>query len=109
MQYGRTVILGLVLAGLLVGCASVQQNEWEQVGLPTADNPEYLGHPFRAIGLLTYFSGNLLQYVVVEPAYFALNTIPNAVGLSLTEQRYLHQRQEAWSQAFKKLETPAQP
>jgi len=29
-----------------------------------------------------------------------MNTMPNAVGLSLEEQRYLQERQETWAREF---------
>ena len=46
--------------------------------------------------LPTHLLASLFQYAIVEPFYFAMNAMPNAVGLSLEEQRYIMQRQEAW-------------
>ena len=40
-RYGRTLMVGLVLVGLLAGCATTVTRQ-DQVGLPTAENPEYL-------------------------------------------------------------------
>jgi hypothetical protein len=98
---GRTVMVGLVLVGLLTGCATTVTRQ-DSVGLPTAENPEYLGHPLRLVALPLHFVGNVLRYGLVEPFYFAMNTMPDAVGLSLEEQRYLQERQEAWARAYDK-------
>jgi len=96
---GRTVMVGLVLVGLLTGCATTVTRQ-DSVGLPTAENPEYLGHPLRLVALPLHFVGNVLRYGLVEPFYFAMNTMPDAVGLSLEEQRYLQERQETWAREF---------
>lgn len=95
---GRTLVLGLVLFGLLAGCATVPRQDY--VTLPSEENPEYLVNPFRLIALPTHLLANAFQYAIVEPFYFAMNAMPNAVGLSLEEQRYITQRQEAWQRAF---------
>jgi hypothetical protein len=95
---GRTLVLCLVLVWLLAGCATVAHQE--QSGLPSADNPEYLMNPFRFVALPIYALGNLVQYTFVEPFYFAMNSMPDFVGLSLEEQQYVTQRQEAWHRAF---------
>ncbi|HEX7549959.1 MAG TPA: hypothetical protein VF579_05250 [Candidatus Methylomirabilis sp.] len=95
---GRTLVLGLVLFGFLAGCATVPRQDY--VTLPNAENPEYLVNPFRLVALPLYALGNVFQYTVVEPFYFAMNTMPDFVGLSLDEQRYITQRQEAWQRAF---------
>jgi hypothetical protein len=91
-------MVGLVLVALLTGCATTVARQ-DGVGLPTAENPEYLGHPFRLVALPLHFVGNALRYGLIEPFYFAMNTMPDAVGLSLEEQRYLQERQEAWVRA----------
>jgi hypothetical protein len=96
---GRAVMVGMVLVGLLTGCATTVAQQ-DTVGLPTAENPEYLGHPFRLVALPLHFVGNILRYGLIEPFYFAMNTMPNAVGLSLEEQRYLQERQETWAREF---------
>jgi hypothetical protein len=87
------LVLWLVLLGVLSGCAT--QNISSE-GLPNAQNPEYLGHPVRLIALPLHLVGNLLQYALVEPIYFLANTVPEAVGLSIEEQRYLAKRREEW-------------
>lgn len=89
--------IGVLVIGLLAGCASTAGRE-DLGGLVRAENPEYLGHPLRIIALGFHFGGNIIQYAAVEPFYFFLAPIPEAVGLSLEEQRYLAQRQEAWRQ-----------
>ena len=95
MRCGRALMVGLLVAGLLSACAAtVAQNTG---GLSTAENPEYLAHPFRLVALGLYFTGNVLRYAVVEPFYFAMNTVPDAVGLEPDEQQYLKDRQEAWA------------
>lgn len=96
MRRGRALMVGLLLAGLLSGCATtvVQQ---DTVGLPTAENPEYLAHPFRLVALPLHATGNILRYGFVEPFYFLMNTMPDFVGLSLEEQQYLRERQDAWT------------
>jgi hypothetical protein len=98
-RYGRTLMVGLVLVGLLAGCATTVTRQ-DQVGLPTAENPEYLGHPFRLVALPLHLAGNVIRYGFIEPFYFAMNSMPNAVGLSLEEQRYLQERQETWAREY---------
>ena len=97
-RYGRTLMVGLVLVGLLAGCATTVARQ-DGVGLPTAENPEFLGHPFRLVALPAHLIGNILRYGLIEPFYFAMNTMPDVVGLSLEEQRYLQERQETWVRA----------
>ena len=104
-RYGRSLICGLFLVGLLSGCATTVAQQ-EQVGLPTADNPEYLGHPWRLVALPTHLVGNILRYGLIEPFYFVMNTMPNAVGLSLEEQQYIQERSEAWKYH---LDNPQKP
>jgi hypothetical protein len=99
----RTRIAGVLLAGLLIGalsgCASTAAR-YEYSGLPTAENPEYLAHPFRLVALAGHAGGNLLQYGVIEPFYFLLTPIPDVVGLSAEEQRYLAQEKEVYRATF---------
>jgi hypothetical protein len=92
-------MVGLVLVGLLTGCATTVARQ-DNIGLPTAENPEYLGHPFRLVALPLHFVGNIVRYGLIEPLYFAMNTMPDAVGLSLEEQRYLQERQETWAREY---------
>ncbi len=87
------LVVGLVMLGAMSGCAT---RTISSEGLPNAQNPEYFGHPLRVIVLPLDLVGNILQYVVVEPGYFLANTMPEAVGLSIEEQRYLAKRQEEW-------------
>ena len=95
----RFLAIGLVLAGLLAGCATTAVRE-DLGGLPNAEQPDYMVHPLRLIALPLTLAGNVLQYTLEEPAYFLLAPVPEGVGLSLEEQRYLAQRQEAWRQYF---------
>ncbi len=99
MKNRRLLILGIgvLVIGLLSGCASMAGRE-DLGGLPRAENPEYLGHPLRLIALGINLGGNIIQYAAIEPFYFLLTPVPEAVGLSLEERRYLAQRQEAWRQ-----------
>ncbi len=85
--------IGLVVLGMVSGCAT---QAVVSEGVPNSQNPEYLGHPLRLIALPLHLVGNVLQYTLVEPFYFIMNTAPAAVGLSLEEQRYLAQRQQEW-------------
>jgi hypothetical protein len=89
----RILVIGLLFV-VLSGCATTAQMSSE--GLPDADHPEYLAHPFRLIALPLHAVGNIMQYGVVEPLYFALTPVPDFVGLSVEEQRYLAERKEAW-------------
>lgn len=93
---GRALVVGLLLAGLLGGCATTVVRQ-DSAGLPTAENPEYLAHPFRLVALPLHAAGNLLRYGIVEPFYFLMNTMPDVVGLSLEEQEYLRERQDSWA------------
>ncbi|MBI4537458.1 MAG: hypothetical protein HY712_05825 [candidate division NC10 bacterium] len=88
-----SLVIGLVVLGAFSGCAT---RTISSEGLPNAQNPEFFGHPLRVIALPFDFAGNVLQYALVEPFYFLMNTAPEAVGLSLEEQRYLARRQEEW-------------
>jgi len=95
----RFLAIGVLLLGMLSGCATTSGRD-DLVGLPNASNPEYGAHPLRLISLPVHFAGNLAQYLLIEPFYFFLSSVPEAVGLSLEEQRYLAQREEAWRQYF---------
>jgi hypothetical protein len=93
---GRMLAVGLVLVVLLAGCATTMARQDDSMGMPNAQTPDYLAHPFRIVALGGQVIGQVLQYAVVEPIAFALNEVPDAVGLSLEERRYLEQRKEAW-------------
>ena len=92
---GRALMVALLLAGFLSGCATTVVRQ-DTVGLPTAENPEYLGHPFRLLALPLHAIGNLARYGVIEPLYFLMNMTPDVVGLSVEEQEYLRARQDTW-------------
>jgi hypothetical protein len=94
---GRALLIGLAVAVLLGGCATTTARQ-ESMGISTAENPEYLAHPFRLTALGLYLAGNILQYAVIEPFYFVMNTIPDAVGLEADEQQYIEARRQAWAQ-----------
>ena len=96
-RYLRILVVGLLAVGLLSGCATTVGRQ-DFGGFPNAEHPEYLAHPFRMIALGVHFGGNILQYAFVEPFYFLLTPVPEAVGLSLDERGYLENRQEAWRQ-----------
>jgi hypothetical protein len=95
----RILTIGLLVVGLLTGCATTAVRQ-DLGGLVSAENPEYLAHPLRMISLGFNLVGNIAQYGVVEPMYFMLAPIPELVGLSLEERRYLEKRKEAWEQYF---------
>jgi len=94
----RILAVGVILVSLLSGCAATVASQEDLGGLPRADHPEYMIHPLRLIALGINSFGNFTQYVFVEPFYFFLAPVPDLVGLSLEERRYLDQRQEAWRQ-----------
>jgi hypothetical protein len=96
---GRTLAVALVLGVLLTGCASTVASQYS-IGLPNAQNPEYLAHPFRLAALGAHMAGNAIQLGIVEPFYFFMNRIPDAVGLSLDEQRLIEQRQADWEKSL---------
>lgn len=91
-----TLAIALLLVGVLAGCTTTVASREDLGGLPRADYPEYMMHPLRLVALGFHFSGNVAQYTVAEPFYFLLAPVPELVGLSLEERRYLEQRQEAW-------------
>ncbi len=95
----RFLAIGLLLVGLLTGCATMAGRE-DLGGVPNAEQPDYMVHPIRLIALPLTLVGNIVQYTLEEPIYFLLAPVPDSVGLSLEEQRYLAQRQEAWRQYF---------
>ena len=99
MRCFRTLLLGLLVVGVLAGCATTGVTQ-EEVGLATPQNPEYFAHPYRLVALPLYLGGNILQYGIFEPFYFALNATPKAYGLSLVEQQYLSEREAAWSRTY---------
>lgn len=94
---GRALLIGLVVAGLLSGCATTAARQ-ESMGISTAENPEFLVHPFRLTALALHLAGNIVQYAVIEPFYFVMNTIPDAVGLESDEQQYIEGRRQAWAE-----------
>jgi hypothetical protein len=91
------LLIGLAVAVLLGGCATTMARQ-EPMGVSTAENPEYLAHPFRLAALGFHLAGNILQYAVIEPFYFVMNTIPDAVGLEPAEQQYIEARRQAWAE-----------
>ena len=91
-----TLAISLLLVSVLAGCTTTAASREDLGGLPRADSAEYMVHPLRLIGLGFSMAGNIAQYAVVEPIYFGLSPIPEFVGLSLEERRYLEQRKEAW-------------
>jgi len=95
---GRLLMIGLVLFGLLAGCTTVPRQDY--VGLPNAENPEYLTHPFRLLAFPTYLAGNMVQLTTEPLLYLPMNAAPDAFGLSLEEQIYLTQRGELWKRAL---------
>lgn len=102
---GCALMIGLVLAGVLSGCATTisrQDTDGLSTGISMSENPEYLGHPFRLVALPLYAAGNILRYGVVEPFYFLMNLTPDFVGLSLDEREYLQERQDAWKGLYTK-------
>jgi hypothetical protein len=88
--------IGLLLVGVLAGCTTTAASREDLGGLPRADSPEYMMHPLRLIGLVAYSAGNLVQYTMAEPFYLLMAPVPEFVGLSLEERRYLEDRGEAW-------------
>lgn len=98
--------IGILLVGLLAGCTTTAASREDLGGLPRGEHPEAMAHPLRVIALGVNLVGNVLQYTLVEPSYFLLTPVPELVGLSLEERRYLEQRQEAWRQ-FLAGERPA--
>jgi len=90
------LVIGVLLVGVLSGCAGTTAAREDLGGLPRVDHPEYMVHPLRLISLGLHGVGNFTQYVVAEPFYFFMAPVPEFVGLSLEERRYLDQRKEAW-------------
>jgi hypothetical protein len=94
----RVLAIGVLVVGLLAGCATQAANREDLGGLVRGENPEYFAHPLRLIGLAFNATGNVVQYGLVEPGYFLFAApVPEFVGLSLEERRYLAERQEAWA------------
>lgn len=93
----RVLAIGVLSVGLLAGCASQAANREDLGGMVRGDNPEYFMHPLRLIAQGAHMAGNIVQYGMMEPGYFFLAApLPEFVGLSLEERRYLAERQEAW-------------
>ena len=95
-----TLAISLLLVSVLAGCTTTAASREDLGGLPRADSAEYMTHPLRLMGLGFSMVGNIAQYTVVEPIYFGLAPMPEFVGLSLEERRYLEQREEAWRGYF---------
>jgi hypothetical protein len=92
------LLIGILLVGTLAGCATTIASREDLGGLPRAERPDTMIHPLRLIALGFNVAGNFAQYAAVEPFYFLLAPVPEFVGLSLEERRYIEQRQEAWRQ-----------
>ncbi len=95
-----TLAVIVIAAGLLAGCTTMAASREDLGGLPRADTPEYMMHPFRLIGVGGNMVGSIVQYTVAEPIFFALTPMPEFAGLSLEERRYLAEREEAWRAYF---------
>ncbi len=95
----QVLAIGVLLVGLLAGCTTTAASRADLGGLPNADNPEYFAHPLRVVALGFNAVGYGIQYGLVEPAYFLLlpGPVPEIVGLSLEERRYLEGRWDAWT------------
>jgi hypothetical protein len=96
---GRALVVGLLLAGLLSGCATTVAQQ-ETIGNSLAQQPEYLAHPFRLVALGAHALGNIARYGIGEPFYFLMNATPEFVGLSLEERQYIQERQDAWARWY---------
>jgi hypothetical protein len=102
----RVLAIGVLVVGLVAGCATPAANREDLGGSVRGDNPEYFIHPLRVIGLGINAAGYGIQYGLVEPAYFFFAApAPEIFGLSLEERRYLAERQEAW-RTYKMVEEP---
>jgi hypothetical protein len=91
-----TLAISLLLLSVLAGCTTTAASREDLGGVPRVESPEYMIHPLRLIALGFNISGNVVQYTMMEPFYFLLAPVPELVGLSLEERRYLEQRKEAW-------------
>jgi hypothetical protein len=91
-----TLAISLLLVSVLAGCTTTAASREDLGGLPRVESPEFMMHPLRMIALGFNFTGNVFQYTAAEPFYFLLAPVPELVGLSLEERRYLEQRKEAW-------------
>jgi hypothetical protein len=97
----QVLAIGVLLTGLLAGCATQTANREDLGGLARGDNPEYLMHPLRIFAQLGHMGGNMVQYGMMEPGYFLFSApFPEFTGLSLEERRYLAEREEAWAKYF---------
>ncbi len=92
--------IGVLLVSVLAGCTTTAASREDLGGLPRAEYPEYMAHPLRVIALAFHSTGNVLQYSLAEPFYFLISPVPEFVGLSLEERRYLDERKEAWRGYF---------
>jgi hypothetical protein len=97
----QVLAIGVLLTGLLAGCATQTANREDLGGLARGDNPEYLMHPLRIFAQLGHMGGNMVQYGMMEPGYFLFSApFPEFTGLSLEERRYLAEREQAWGKYF---------
>jgi len=101
-----TLAISLLLVSVLAGCTTTAASREDLGGLPRAESPEYMIHPLRLMALGFNFAGSVAQYTVAEPFYIMLAPVPELVGLSLEERRYIEQRKEAW-RAYLANERPA--
>jgi hypothetical protein len=101
-----TLAISLLLVSVLAGCTTMAASREDLGGLPRAESPEYMIHPLRLMALGFNFAGSVAQYTVAEPFYIMLAPVPELVGLSLEERRYIEQRKEAW-RAYLANERPA--
>jgi len=101
-----TLAISLLLVSVLAGCTTTAASREDLGGLPRGESPEYMWHPLRVIALSLNFAGSVTQYTVAEPFYIMLAPLPELVGLSLEERRYIEQRKEAW-RAYLAAERPA--
>ncbi len=95
----RVLAIGVLVVGLLAGCATPAANREDLGGMVRGENPEYFAHPLRVIALGFNAVGYPFQYGVVEPLYILLlpGPGPEIAGLSLEERRYLGERFDAWT------------
>ncbi len=94
--------IGVLLMSVLAGCTTTVASREDLGGLPRAEYPEYMTHPLRVIALPSHAVGSVAQYTLAEPIYFllSLGPVPEFVGLSLEERRYIEDRKEAWRGYF---------
>lgn len=94
------LLIGLLLGSILAGCATSAASRKDMGGLPNAEHPDALIHPLRLFSLGVHVAGNVTQFAFVDPLYFVLSPMPDLVGLSLEERRYIELRQQALLHPF---------